>query len=276
MADLFNSPMLLIEQPNKKLNYQIFDPQGTPLAQAGQVAGEDKGGFARFFGNDDMSRVVLQVSAPGGAPLFYLDRAQGMAQSAVQPPCAVVAPDRSLIGRVEHNTAAFAQSRLATGGQGGQQAYRIVDTGGQPLCDIVAEPEFVQMRRERTLGYGTDQSDDRFGNQYGDRFGNQFENQSGFQFGDQDSGFHGGFSIGGEGRYDDQYGDGGYRETPEIVGGRYTTYTDMNGVQIAHTDLTQSGMIADRFSLQINYQLPDPLRTLVIASPIAIDLMNGE
>jgi hypothetical protein len=223
MVDLFTSPTLLIVQPDRTLNYQITDPQGAPLGYAALVGGgaeEKKGMFSRFFGSgeDRSVRTVLQMSRPDGAPLFFLDRAARMTQSVSLPPCSVVAPDGTLIGRVEHNTAAFAQSYLATGGRGIQQSYRLVDATGRPLCDVVAEPKFARTHHHTDL-------------------------------------------------------DGNNDYSTHMAGGRFATYTDMNGVQIATTDLSQSGSITDRFVLQLTYQLPDPLRTLVIASPIAIDLM---
>lgn len=62
--------------------------------------------------------------------------------------------------------------------------------------------------------------------------------------------------------------------SPRLAGGRFAMFTDMNGVQIAHLDISESGVKTDRFTLQIGYQLPEPLRTLVIAAPLAMDLMN--
>jgi hypothetical protein len=233
VTDLFDSPVVLIEQPSPHLDYRIADPHGTPLANVTQVVGEQKSALQRFFGNDTMSRVVVQVASPDGAPLFYVDRAAGQ-QSAIQPPCAVVAPDGSLIGRVEHNTAAFAQSFLAAGGRGMTQAYRLVDAQSRPLCDITAEPVSIRRRPQYYPYFGAD-------------------------------------AMGAPYRPD-------WRHTghPYAVGGRFHVYTDMNGVQIAHVDTSESSTVADRFALQIGYRLPDPLRVLVIASPIAIDLMDGE
>ncbi|WP_242909095.1 hypothetical protein [Actinomadura terrae] len=48
-------------------------------------------------------------------------------------------------------------------------------------------------------------------------------------------------------------------------------YTDLNGVQIARLDVRE-GMHKDQYQLQFLYQLPEPLRTLAIASPLAFDL----
>lgn len=51
-------------------------------------------------------------------------------------------------------------------------------------------------------------------------------------------------------------------------------YTDMSGTHIAHVDVRQAA-IKDRYVLQLGYQLPEPLRTLVIASPLAYDLSDS-
>lgn len=222
MADLFNSPVLLIEQPSSQLNYQITDPQGAPLAHVTQVAGNlPKSGFAQFFSDaPDRSRAVVRVDRPDGTPLFFVDRADGGPVSVQQPPCAVVAPDGQLIGRVEHNTAEFAQSLLqggALGRRGGtfHQAHQLLDAQQQPLCRITWEDV-----ERRPLPSGFEQSS-------------------------------------------------------RSAGGRFAVYTDMNGTQVARMDTLDSDGAADRFSLQLNFQLPEPMRTLVIASPLALDLMPG-
>ncbi|HEV7935728.1 MAG TPA: hypothetical protein VGP70_25865 [Actinomadura sp.] len=208
MTDLFNSPVLKVEQPSPELNYQITDPQGTLLAYGTQVMGNrPKTGLGRFFSTgSDRSRVVVQVSRPDGAPLFFVDRAEGQPSSALQPPCAIVTPDGQLIGRVEHNTAAFAASFLQADGMGITQAHRLVDAQGRPMCDITGEAI-------RVSGLSTERN---------------------------------------------------------LRGGRYSIFTDLQGTEIARVD---GG--ADPYTLQINYQLPEPLRTLVIAAPLALDLMPG-
>lgn len=53
-------------------------------------------------------------------------------------------------------------------------------------------------------------------------------------------------------------------------GGRYCLYTDMNGVEIGRMD------VAKRSTLRLPYLLPDPLRLLVIASPLAFGLLAGD
>jgi uncharacterized protein YxjI len=55
-----------------------------------------------------------------------------------------------------------------------------------------------------------------------------------------------------------------------------------NGTHLAQLDKKWKGpatellTTADRYSLEIFYSLPDPLRILVVAAPLAIDLMLYE
>lgn len=223
MTDLFNSPVLVIEQPSPQPSYRITDPQGTLLATADQVGGQRKTAFQRFFSTGDTSRLVLQVSRPDGAPLFYVDRApRQRATSPLQPPCAIMAPDGTQFGRVEHNQAAIVHnymsaSHAAHGRYGEAQAmgeipaYRLVDGTDQPVCQLTPEP--VRYKQTRT----------------------------------------------------------GHR--PTTIGGRFFTYTDMKQVPIARLDNDQAVLVSERVTLNLQYRLPDPLRVLVIASPLAIDVM---
>jgi hypothetical protein len=57
------------------------------------------------------------------------------------------------------------------------------------------------------------------------------------------------------------------RWTPEAC-----AYTDAHGQPIAHLDVREA-TFKDRYDLQLRYQLTEPLRTMVIASPLAYDLM---
>lgn len=219
MTDLFTSPVLLIHQPSPQPDYQITDAQGGELARTVQVAGRRKSAVKRFFSAGDRSQVVVQVTRPDGAPLFFVDRPaqQGAAAMARQPPCFIVAPDGTPIGRMEQNSRAFAQSFLqarSTGQEGYTQAYQLFAAqGGQPLCELTQEPVRVQYRDPRG--------------------------------------------------------------TAHSVGGTFVTYTDMNQVQIARLEPRDAGSFAKSVSLQLQYQLPDPLRVLVIASPIAMLLMGA-
>jgi hypothetical protein len=52
------------------------------------------------------------------------------------------------------------------------------------------------------------------------------------------------------------------------------TCTDMRGRQIAQMEV-QAATFKDRYILRLHYQLPEPVRTLVIASPLAFDLTQS-
>ena len=67
MTDLFNCPVLLIDQPSPQPGHQITDAQGSELARTVQVGGERKSAVKRFFSPGDRSRVVVQGTRPGGA-----------------------------------------------------------------------------------------------------------------------------------------------------------------------------------------------------------------
>jgi hypothetical protein len=56
-----------------------------------------------------------------------------------------------------------------------------------------------------------------------------------------------------------------------LVGG---DFTDPNGQHIAHLDVREA-MHKDRYELRIFYQLPEPLQTLVITAPLALDLTRS-
>jgi hypothetical protein len=217
VTDLFDCPVLLIHQPTPQLDYRITDAQGGELARTVLVAGRRKSAVKRFFSAGDTSQVVVQVTRPDGAPLFFVDRParQRAAAVAEQPPCFVGAPDGTPIGRMEQNARAFAQSFLRAGRAGEEgftQAYQLFAAQGGPLCDVTQEPVKV-LHREPYAAHS--------------------------------------------------------------VGGEFITYTDMNQVQIARLEPRESGDFAKSFSLRLRYQLPDPLRVLVIASPIAILLMDA-
>jgi hypothetical protein len=217
VTDLFNSPVLLIHQPTPRLDYQITDAQGGELARTVQVVGRRNSAVKRFFSAGDTSQVVIQVTRPDGAPLFFVDRPtqQRAAAMAKQPPCFFVAPDGTPIGRLEQNARAFAQSLLQAqraGEEGFTQAYQLFADQGGPLCDVSQEPVRV-LHREPYAAHS--------------------------------------------------------------VGGEFITYTDTNQVQIARLEPRESGGFAKSFSLHLQYWLPDPLRVLVIASPIAMLLMDA-
>lgn len=51
-------------------------------------------------------------------------------------------------------------------------------------------------------------------------------------------------------------------------------YVDPHGTHIAHADV-HPATFRDRYVLRLAYQLPEPLRTLVVASPLAYDLSQS-
>lgn len=211
MTGIYSTPVLTVEQLSTQLEYRITDGQGTPVAAAAQVAGERprKGLLGRFSSGVENERLVVQVSDPGGAPLFFVDRAP-------EAPVAVVAPDGTVIGRLAYDAQAFAQSYLAGQARtpGGRdrfnESHRLVDANDNTLCAVTWE-------ETRMGGYVTDQPS----------------------------------------------------------GGRYCVFTDANGNELARMDQAQNKQVRDRYDLRLNYQLPEPLRTLVIASPIAFDLSRS-
>ncbi|MBX6766069.1 MAG: hypothetical protein IRY90_02755 [Actinomadura rubrobrunea] len=205
---LYDNAALAYREAGEQRHFQILRPDdGALLVNVTQVVGpQPKRGLKRFFSaSPDRSRAVVRADAPDGTPLFFVDRAEGQEMSALEPPCAVVAPDGRLIGRVVHNAAAFAQSflegmRAVPGGRSTvQQAHRLLDAQDQPLCDVTWEP--VQ--------------------------------------------------------------SGGHLET--FIGGNHCVYTDANGTQLARFE---GGV------LRLAFQFPEPLRTLLIASPLAFALMT--
>lgn len=223
MTDVLTASYLKIASQNDSWGYRYLDGSGQVLATVVQVVGAEppKGFFARHLSTNshNLSRIVLRVDGPAG-PLFFLDRAGVAHATSVQPPCAVVAPDGRVLGRVVHVTAAFGQSLLAGmrdravhGREIGrlkqiyQQSYQLLDDQNRPLGKAVWEE--VKMYA-RSSDFGSDL---------------------------------------------------------RSKGGNHCLFTDTQGVTIARYE-------ADG-DLEVTYQLPHPLRTLVIAAPIAMALMTA-
>ncbi|GAA2615556.1 hypothetical protein SMC26_25045 [Actinomadura fulvescens] len=229
MTDLYNSPALRVEQPEDENGYVITDPEGGLLGRGTRVMGEQpKKSWLRrnFEGPQALARAVVRVEGPDGAPLFFADRAaESNDPTDFQgPPCAVVAPDGTLVGRFEFNLQVMASSlqegRSGLPGGGGTytDAHRIFDANGQLICDVVWE--------ETT--YGAVQT----------RF------------------------I--------------YEDLERPMGGRFCTFYDRDRTALARLDShTPTWSNKDRYDLQINYRLPEPLRTLILAAPIALDLLRS-
>ncbi|MEU5876566.1 hypothetical protein [Spirillospora sp. NPDC047279] len=67
-----------------------------------------------------------------------------------------------------------------------------------------------------------------------------------------------------------------YEELERPRGGRFCTFYDMNRTALARLDSHQPAWSSkDRYELELNYQLPEPLRTLILAAPIALDLLRS-
>ncbi|MFI6514819.1 hypothetical protein ACIBF1_04570 [Spirillospora sp. NPDC050679] len=60
--------------------------------------------------------------------------------------------------------------------------------------------------------------------------------------------------------------------TDAARGGRYCLFLDQQGDELARVDRDEATFYKDRYKLTLRRPLPEPLRTLVIASPLATDL----
>src|SRR6476469_4242850 len=106
MNALFTASELHFDQPSAQLTYQITAPTGAALGYAGQVFGDrPPEGPVASLGRmrKDLSRAVVRVTGADGTPLLFIDRAEGDPNAFRRPPCAVVAPDGRLHGRVVHD-----------------------------------------------------------------------------------------------------------------------------------------------------------------------------
>lgn len=213
MTDLFNSPVLHIEQLSSQLEYRIGGPDDQTVGRATQVAGpKPRKGFVGMFSSGlGGARVVIQVVGLDDVPLFYVDHQDGS-------PTAVVAPDGTVIGRFVHDRLGESRERAAGGAAGmigvglGRRAptmrYRLEDAADRMICQLTWAL--------RPIGSPEDR-----------------------------------------------------RWTPVAC-----DYTDAAGTHIGHTDVREA-TFKDRYALQLPYRLPEPLRTLVIASPLAFDLTRS-
>ncbi|GAA2616932.1 phospholipid scramblase-related protein [Actinomadura fulvescens] len=99
MSDLFNSPVLKVEQPRRipsaKSQYTISDGAGIPLATAAERSVPLRRQATRaLFGDGDDRRVVQVEHARGGAPLLVVERPKSTLGSWVS------APDGTLVGSI--------------------------------------------------------------------------------------------------------------------------------------------------------------------------------
>lgn len=145
MSAIFTSPYLKLVNEKDTWSYRYLDGRGQVLATVVQVAGPapPQGWFRRNFSSGDkytQPRIVLRVDAPGG-PLFFVDRAdmpQSSAMRYVHPaPCAVVAPDGRVLGRIIYDTRSQALGRLADGGI--RDKFHLLDDQNRPLCTVLWE-----------------------------------------------------------------------------------------------------------------------------------------
>lgn len=102
MSDLFNSPVLLVEQPRKfftvEASYQVFSSEGAPLANVREIDLSALMKIARFFFSENSANfpAKLQLSAPTGEPLLIVDKPFAF----YRPKVKVLRPDGMLIGYI--------------------------------------------------------------------------------------------------------------------------------------------------------------------------------
>lgn len=80
MSDLFNSPVLLVEQPRKFFSveaaYQVLGQDGAPLANVREIDLSPLMKVARFFFSENSSNfpAKLLLSSPADEPLLIVDK----------------------------------------------------------------------------------------------------------------------------------------------------------------------------------------------------------
>jgi uncharacterized protein YxjI len=100
MHDLFNAPVLRVEQPRRvpsaKSTYKVFDGQGTLLARASERDVSLGRQALRAVTGDGEGRRVVQVEDSAGRPLVTLDKEPGWTSTRVYH------PNGGLIGSIGH------------------------------------------------------------------------------------------------------------------------------------------------------------------------------
>lgn len=206
MTDLFDSPVLVVDRPSSKPEFTIRGPEGEPLAHVAQVGGPQRSRVQRWLNTPNKGQVVVQAARPDRTPLFTVDRAPFTTEVLNQrPPAAVMAPDGTLVGRIEDDVRPGARLAFENELRARMTAHGIVDAAGRPICQAVNEP------------------------QWGLPSANEYTN---------------------------------YVRWTES---RFCDYTDEAGVRVARME---------RNVLRIFYRLPDPLRFLIVASPVAMNLID--
>lgn len=212
---MFDLPELRIEQRTSRLDYELTDASGQLVAQATQAAGPEPHNkfMSMFTGGVADGRLVVQVGAPDGTLLFYVDHFGGSPTAIVGASGAVIgrlAEDRYITAnRMYSGSIAGSFARVVGGAVDAGESYRLQDAADRSLCEV-----HVKLRRT--------------GNHMGE---------------DMDVSWR-------------------------VVG---ALFIDMNGTQLASVRI-HGGVRTDRYHLWFHYRLPEPLRTLVSATPLALDL----
>jgi uncharacterized protein YxjI len=103
VTDLFNSPVLLVEQPRNFLavesRYTVYTPQGLPVAVVGEPGLSSGKKAMRFFMSESAGnfRHTLQVTRPDGMPLLTIDKPFAL----ISPKTQVIWPNGSVAGAIQ-------------------------------------------------------------------------------------------------------------------------------------------------------------------------------
>lgn len=144
MGDLFSAPVMVVTQARwAKMGFEVTDEAGQPLASAQQTGGLQRNALERFMasGNDN-SRVLVQVAAPDGRPLFLLDR-NLRPPGVLKPPVAVVSPDNRLLGWMVHDRQAFAKTFLRNVMTQATHPYVLLDAWNRPVGRMESDVEWL-------------------------------------------------------------------------------------------------------------------------------------
>lgn len=102
VSDVFNAPVLLVEQPRKffsvEASYQVLGEGGAPLASVREIDLSALMKVARFFfsENSDNFPAKLQISDPAGRPLLVVHKPFAF----MHPKTKVLRPDGALLGYI--------------------------------------------------------------------------------------------------------------------------------------------------------------------------------
>ncbi|MFI0481898.1 hypothetical protein [Actinomadura sp. 9N215] len=140
---LFTSAALRLNPSNL---YEIQDgSSGTVLARLVEVARlRSPRGNVLTADRVQTPRLTFAVTAPDGTTLLYFDRAEHLKLSPVAPQSAFIAPDGTLLARVEYDSHSTFQGGgriLGTTEQGMNltPAARLLDANLRPLGDLICE-----------------------------------------------------------------------------------------------------------------------------------------